>query len=142
MLTLAVILDKERYAAGQPIAGRLVLANAGETPLLVNTRLAINKHFAPAPFREVHFELDDPAGERLEFQLKVNVGEPRPQDFKDLGPGESSERGFDLDSYFLIERPGRYSLRAVYSNQAQPDDGRQAWTGKLESEAVTFDVKP
>lgn len=138
MLKLGLTLNQERFALGQPIPGRLVLQNAGDEPLLVNSRLAINKSFAPAPYREVYFTLDDPSGKAVDFMLKINIGEPSGEDFKELAPGESVERSFDLDMYYALERTGEYSLQAFYENHAEPDDGRKVWTGKVKSDPVSF----
>lgn len=138
MLNLALNLNQDKFSAGQSISGKLALLNTGAEPLLVNSRLVINKSFAPEPYREVYFILTDPAGDPVEFMLKINVGDPRAEDFMELAPGETAEREFDLDTYYMLERPGAYSLQAVYENQAEPGDGRGAWTGKVESDPVEF----
>jgi hypothetical protein len=138
MLKLALTLDQERIALGQPIHGKLSLQNAGDAPQLVNCRLTINKSFAPAVFREVYFTLNDPSGKPVDFMLKINIGEPRADDFRELAAGESAETEFDLDMYYMLEQPGTYSLQANYENHAQPDDGREAWTGKVKSDPVEF----
>jgi hypothetical protein len=138
MLKLVLTLDEERIALGQPIHGKLSLQNGGDDPLLVNSRLTINKSFAPAPFREVYLTLNDPSGKPVEFMLKINIGEPRPNDFSELAPGDYAEKEFDLDMYYLLEQPGSYSLQAVYENHAEPGDGRKAWTGKVKSDPVEF----
>ena len=141
MLKLVLTLDKVTYAPGQPVPGRLILQNAGDESLLVNSRLAINKPFAPEPFRDVYFSLKDPSGEPVDFMLKINIGAPRGEDFEDLAPGETAEQPFDLDIYFAFEQPGEYSLQAVYENHAEPGDGREAWTGKVESNQISFVLK-
>lgn len=138
MLKLALTLNEKRFTLGQPISGKLALQNAGDDPLLVNSRLTINKSFAPAPFREVYFILNDPSGKPVDFMLKVNIGGPRPENFRELAPGESAEKSFDLGMYYALEQPGAYSLQAVYENHVQPDDGREAWTGKVKSDPVPF----
>ena len=138
MLQLALTLDEERHAHGQPIAGKLTLQNAGDEVLLANCRLTVNKPFAPAPFREVYFVLKDPSGKPVDFMLKINIGEPRSEDFKELAPGESAEKPFHLDMYYSLEQPGEYSLQAVYESHAEPGDGRKAWTGKVASYPLSF----
>ena len=138
MLKLALTLDEERITLGQPIHGKLSLKNAGDDPQLVNSRLTINKSFAPAAFREVYFTLNDSSGKPVDFMLKINIGGPQPNDFRELAPGESAEREFDLDMYYMLEQPGAYSLQAFYENHAEPGDGREAWTGKVKSDPVEF----
>jgi len=138
MLELAVTLDSKAHAVNQPTSGRLMLKNSGEEALLVNSRLAINKPFAPEPFREVYFILTNPSGESVEFSAKINIGEPQTKDFLELAPGETAERAFELDLFYALDRPGEYSVQAVYSNQSDPGDGRQAWKGKLESNRASF----
>lgn len=140
MLEFELKLDAERFKPGKPVPGKLVLRNAGDEPMLVNGRLVINKPFAPAPFRDVYFNLVNPAGEQAEFLLKINVGEPGSQDFTELAPGESAERPFELDTYYLLEQPGTYAVQATYESHAEPPDGRQAWTGKLDAARITFEL--
>lgn len=141
MLKLALTLEAERFTVGQTIPAELVLQNAGDEPVLVNSRLTINKAFAPAPYREVYFVLDDPSGNPVDFLLKINIGEPQGDDFKELQPGETVERAFDLDMYYALEQPGTYSLQAIYENHAEPDDGRKVWTGKVKSDPVSFEIE-
>lgn len=138
MLKLALTLDEERIPLGQPIHGKLSLQNAGDDTKLINSRLTINKSFAPAPFREVYFSLNDPSGKPVDFMLKINIGEPRPDDFRELAAGESAEKEFDLDMYYMLEQPGPYSLQAIYENHAEPGDGRESWAGKVKSNSVEF----
>ena len=142
MLELVVTLDSKAHALNQPTSGRLRLKNSGEEPLLVNSRLAINKPFAPELFREVYFILTNPSGESVEFSAKINVGEPQSKDFRNLAPGETADRAFELDLFYGLEQPGEYSVQAVYSNQSDPGDGRQAWKGKLESDLASFVLEP
>lgn len=102
MLKLALTLDGETYGPGQPIPGKLTLQNAGDDPLLVNSRMAVNKPFAPDPYRDVYFILDDPSGKPVDFMLKINIGAPRAKDFTDLAPGATAEKLFELDMYYAL----------------------------------------
>src|SRR4030067_2046523 len=96
MVEWSLPLHSKAHALSQPTSGRLVLKTSGEEPLLVNSRLAINKPFAPEPFREVYLILTNPSGEAVEFSAKINVGEPHSKDFRDLAPGESVDRAFGV----------------------------------------------
>lgn len=138
MLQLALNLDNPTYTVNNSISGKLILKNVGEDAVVVNSRLAINKAFAPALFREVSLVVTDPSGATAEFASKVNIGEPKKNDFKELAPGELAERAFDIDLYYVLEQPGDYSVQAVYNNQADPGDGRMAWKGELKSNVATF----
>jgi hypothetical protein len=44
--------------------------------------------------------------------------------------------------YYALDQPGEYSLQAFYENHAGPDDGREAWTGKVKSDTVPFKLNP
>lgn len=141
MLELTLSLDKKTHTLDQEIPGIVSLRNSGQEPLLVNARLAVNKDFAPQPFREVHLMLTDPEGEPVDFMAKINVGRPQGKDYRDLQPGERVERPIDLSMYYMFERAGEYAVRAVYENQVDPENGREAWKGQLESNTVTFVVE-
>ena len=142
MLEFTLTLNQITFAPGEPITGLVRLRNMDGEPATVNGRLALNTPYAPQGMREIAFRLTDPSGTPLEFQAKVNVGAPRDNHFKTLGPGEALERSYDLAQYYDFGQPGTYSVQAVYQNLSEPEAGHgpAVWQGEIESLPTTFTV--
>lgn len=138
MLVVAMTLDRETYAHNEPILCKMAIRNTASTPLVVNRRLAPNSIFAPSPFREVSFVVRDASQAELEFGPRINRGAPKPADFQQLMPGETLVREYPLREYFALDKPGQYSVQAVYQNQSDPGSGTEAWKGEIKSNVVSF----
>jgi hypothetical protein len=70
-------------------------------------------------------------------QFHVNVGDPEPEDFVELAPGDSVTRRYELTRFYPFGVPGRYVVRACFTNvHLGPRADRPAWTGSLTSNAV------
>ena len=140
MLELTLTLNQDTFGPREPILGQLRLRNGGSEAVKVNGRLAINTPYAPEEMRDIAFAVSDPAGVVLDFQLKVNVGEPADDEFKTLQPGEVIERRFDLARYYDLGRPGVYSVRVEYQNQSEPQspNGTPVWKGAVASPVMQF----
>lgn len=141
MLDVTLSLDREAYAPGDPIVGKVVIKNIASTALVVNGRLAPHSTFAPSPFREVSFVVTDPSDADVEFGPRINRGYPKPDDFKQLMPGETLVREYAIQEYFALNSPGKYSIQAVYQNQSDPGNGTEAWKGEIESNVVSFTLE-
>lgn len=141
MLELALSLDRDAYAPGDPIAGKVVLRNSGSTALVVNSRLALNSIFAPRPYREVSFLVTDPSDSEVEFGPRINRGRPKADDFKQLMPGDTLVREYAIQRYFALKKPGKYSVQAVYQNQSDPGTGTEVWKGEIKSNVVSFTLQ-
>lgn len=141
MLEFTLSMDREVYIPGESIVGKLTLRNTGSEPVVVNSRLVVNSPFAPQPLRDVIVTLTDRSGAVAKFAAVVDVGMLEDQDYASLNPGETFERSLSIDLFYALERPGTYSVQALYQNDADPGDGRRAWKGELTSNAVTFTLE-
>ncbi len=143
MLELTLTLNQATFAPGQAINAQVRLRNAGREAVTVNGRLALNTPYAPEEMREIAFRLADPAGALLDFQVKVNVGEPADNEFKTLAPGEAIKRSYNLAKYFKVAFPGTFSVQAIYQNQSEPVSrpGQPVWKGEVASPVITFVVQ-
>ena len=139
MLELTLELDKITYSSQDDIKTKVILKNSGDKPLLVNGRLALNSPDAPDEFREVSLLITNNIGDELPFSARVNIGEPKDKDFKELVSHQSIEREYSLRSVFELSKASKYSARAVYQNQADPSVGA-AWKGEVTSNTVSFTV--
>jgi hypothetical protein len=134
MLELKVSLGQGPFHAGEEMGATVTLRNAGSEPVTVNGRLALNAAFAPKDYRDVALLVSDPQGAPVPFEAKVNIGSPAARDFKTLQPGEAVQHRYDLASFYDLQKPGTYSLQAVYQNQSEPGTGNgAAWKGELKS---------
>ncbi len=141
MLNLTLSLHRGSYAPGETVTGKVILKNDGPAAQVVNSRLGLNSAVAPQPFREIGFIISDPAGAEVVFTSKVNRGFPAAENFKALNPGETIEREYQIDKYYPLAQPGSYTIQAIYQNQSDPQDGRVAWKGEIQSNTVSFRVE-
>ena len=141
MLNVILILDRDSYSLGESITAKVVLKNEGTSSQIVNGRLSLNSAVTPQPFREIAFAIFDPTGAEVGFALKVNRGFPEADDFKELRPGETIEDEYPIHKYYILNKPGKYTIQSIYQNQSDPGDGREAWKGELKSNVVSFTVE-
>lgn len=137
-LQFTIATDQPRYRADEPIRLKLRLTNRDREPVVVNARLGL----APSPRAgEVWLDLDGPA-QSSAIIFNVNIGPPRPSDFTTLAPGAFVEREYALRSFYVLEEPGRYTLRGTYHNKwaGEHGEGQPAWTGQQESEPITVQI--
>ena len=135
-LRLELATIKPKYSLDEPVEVRVHLYNLGDEPVHVNGRLAAS----PGTSGEITFDLNGPSG-KIPFSARVNVGKPEAGDFVILAPFTGVSRQDELSIYFPFEEPGKYILKARYSNKWDGKDfGVKAWTGSLESTQVTFEV--
>src|SRR6185436_17092577 len=114
MLELSMTTESDTYRKGGSIPVKVQLKNTGPEPVLINNRLALNAPTSPAPYREIAFTVKDPTGKPVFFGARVNIGRPEAKHFKELGPGETIEKVFDLKGYDKLDAPGQYSIQASY----------------------------
>lgn len=133
MLELNVMTDSETFRKDGAVHVKVQLTNAGEAPVLINNRLALNDPGAPPEAREISFAVTDPTGKPVFFGARLNPGRPDARHFKALGPGASIERVYDLSDYYRFEVTGRYAIQASYQNQSDPGDGSDSWKGAVKS---------
>jgi hypothetical protein len=143
-LTMSLALEHNTYQFGQPISATLTLENTSSTPLLFQARMVLNmRQLCPTESCDLFFVISDPMGKELEFQWLARVRSIEQNDFEEISPGEQRQFQVNLPYYYAsFDKPGQYTVRAVYGNQTDPGDGRSAWKGKLTSKAVTFTIEP
>ncbi len=110
------------------------LVNEGAEPVLINRRMAPG--YRDSISREIYCDIDGPYRKR-----KYDRDMSGPDDYGELGPGESVQAGFDLLAWYQVMRPGQYRLTAHYQCDepaARPPDG--IFHGVVTSEPVQFTV--
>jgi len=139
-LQFEVSTDKLTYQPGTDILVRLQLTNSGQDPLIVNSRLALNR---PHRSGEVWLEVTGPEGQLVPFSAMVNVGTPTPDDLAILKPSRSAGKQYVLQTYYnTLAAPGEYTLKGTYRNTWGGEDlaAGPAWTGTLSAEPVQFKI--
>lgn len=115
---------------------KATLKNAGNTPLLVNTRLGVSR---PQRGGELFLRVLDGAGQELPFTARVNIGAPDASHFEQLAPGQAVERAFDLGLYFALrDQTGTLQVTGTYANDHAGPAGRTAWQGQVQSAPVSL----
>jgi hypothetical protein len=129
-------------SVGAPVEVTLRVENVSSDPLLVNSRLALHAAHAPAPFREISFEIEGPDGKARPFTSRVNRRHANESDLKELAPGASLEERYEISRYYDLGATGTYRLRAVYSTSPISDvSGRPVWSGTARSEPAAFTLR-
>jgi hypothetical protein len=85
--------------------------NGGEAPVWWNARALLNRHHAPAAFRELWLDVTATDGTEVPFNCKVNAGEASADDYELLAPGATHDVAVDLEHCYDLARGRR--LRVV-----------------------------
>ncbi len=141
ILMLTLKLDQSVYTETEAIHAILSLSNSGQEELVVNSRMAANNSVAPELVRDLEFVIVSPSGQKAEFKVKVNVSPLGNDDFTTLAAASSVQANYDLVTFYSLNETGNYSIYAVYENQLNPTDGRNAWKGRIESNKIEFEIR-
>jgi hypothetical protein len=142
-LDFAVSLEKKSYKLNEPIQATIKIRNIGVDPVLVNGRLALNWSSAPNKVRDIYCEITRQNGAPIRFSARVSVVTLRTSHFVELKSGDTIETVLDdLHDFYHIIDPGEYSIRGVYANTFDPDNGLIAWKGEVVSDSQTFAIEP
>jgi hypothetical protein len=124
-LALEVRVTPADAPVGTPTTLEVSLRNPGLRTGTVNARLLLVQ--AVATGGELELRVQGPPGYRNSAGFRVRAGDPGPEDFVDLSPGERVSRSWPLENYQSLHLPGDYQLTATYRNQiAHAPDGRPA----------------
>lgn len=140
-LALTFSLERTRFQVNTPIIYILALTNLSNEPILVKSRLSVNKISLIGAVGDVGFVLLDSSGNSVNLDLSIRSRNLRATDFRLLNPGEDIENSYDLSKLYRLE-PDTYTLYALYVNTFDTFDGSVAWKGTLISDPVTFTIEP
>ena len=144
-LALSVEVDRHSYQIGQPVPITLILENSSSAPVVIQTRMALNvRQLCPNVSCDLYFAISDSANKELEFRWLARVRSIELTDFRKIMPGERYRFELpDLTVYYApFDKPGQYTIQAVYENQMDPNDGGLAWKGRLTSNVATVTLEP
>lgn len=114
MLELTVNFQSGPAYLNQPFWVEITLKNAGESPLLINTRFAMGYKISIS--RELYAELiDESAPQNAVYSpVKINRDDPDATDYSLLQSGKSITKKIDLFHYYHPRKPGKYSITIFY----------------------------
>jgi hypothetical protein len=110
---------------------RLYIWDSGFSPNhRIYVRDARGREVAPTPLGAREIKAFSPGGQRV---TNVTVT---------LVPGQEDETiQLDLRKYFVMERPGLYSVQVLYEDCNQGPRGKTMWQGQCWSNTVLFEVE-
>jgi len=138
-LRLTIQLDKSTYKAGEPIRCLILLKNAGDGYVMVNSRLLVNQTTGP---HELYVWIQDPERNTVGFTTKVRASRESTE-FSQLLPDQIIGLEYDLTKDHDLKAPGSYAVRAYYENHTPAPAGSPlpAWQGNVESNRLTFTIQ-
>ncbi len=138
-LRLTIQLDKSTYKAGEPIRCLILLKNAGDGYVMVNSRMLVNQTSGP---HELFVWIQDPARNTVGFKTRVRDSFDSTE-FSQLLPNQIFGREYDLRKDHDLSQPGSYSVRVYYENHTPAPAGAAlpAWQGSVESNRLTFSIQ-
>lgn len=115
----------------RPVVLRVYVANWSDGDVAVNRRLALGR---PESEADVSLEISGPDGKPRPFTARIRIGLATDDDFVTLMPftGVGRDLVIDPGTYFDLSKPGRYEVRASWSNS--PD------TAPIEAEAIVISL--
>lgn len=142
-LELVLAVDPPSSKRTAPLKLVLTLKNAGDAPVVVNQRLALNSPHVPDSMREVVLDVHGPDGKLRPYQLKMKMGAPEARHVRTLSPRESLSNEYELHSGWDLSTPGEYRVRALYESAPVANaTGEPVWTVAVFSEELRFSRQP
>lgn len=137
-LELNLSLDKKYYISTDTINATITLINLSSGDVLVNSRMALNSSAAPAFVREISLYISTPSRQETPFTARVHPVYLNDGFFIFLNPQSFVSVSYDIERLYDLGEIGDYSVFAVYENQANPENGLNAWMGTINSNLVEF----
>lgn len=145
-IVLSVRVEKTRFVVDETIVCTFMLTNSSAYPLWVNKRMVVNSVNAPACFRDMWIDIQNPRGQKLSYLARIRVGMPVFHHYVNLPPGNSVVRAFELSKYFDLTEPGLYAMIANYQDGnpdvPAPPEGVKHFNQHIRSELLEFVVAP
>lgn len=139
-LELVLDLNKHVYTQNDEIVAKLTIRYIGD-----NKYTWINTSFEPG--LDYVLEIKNEQGVVIGLRGKKLTNYLPILPYNDLFVPLQNHTEFSMTTSSLRERyafddPGKYTVRAIYINGYEPDDGRQVWKGTIVSDEVEFTLSP
>lgn len=141
MLELTANFQSGPAYLNQPLWVTITLKNAGDSPLLINTRFAMGYKISIS--RELYAELvDETALQNAVYSpVKINRDDPVTTDYSLLQSGKSITKKIDLFHYYHPRKPGKYSITIFYqADEALKNRPAAVCKGTISTNPVSIEV--
>jgi hypothetical protein len=147
-LYLTLDLDQAEYHLGQTIVATITFENVSNSPLLFNSRMALDD--PTYANRQISFHVTTPSGKPYHVSGYVDYQAMHSDDFITLNPGEIITHTYKLNEevgHYKFTELGVYHFTVDYLNifdpiYINPSDNRMAWKGMVFSNEVVFTIIP
>ena len=147
-----LVLPTNEFHSFDEVNFQVVLTNQSDKSILVHSRLHYVSMYVPASISEMLILIFDSSGNRIVRQCDLNYAGPSIDTLEELQPGKQITQTLYLrDSCFfddsLFTTGEKYAIVATYQNEldvTQTIDGVDvsSWVGSVQSNEVTFTIKP
>lgn len=141
MLELTANFQSESAYLNQPLWVAITLKNAGDSPLLINTRFAMGYKIGIS--RELYAELVDEIDSQntVYSTVKINRDDPDTTDYSLLQSGKSITKKIDLFHYYHPRKPGKYSITIFYqADEALKNTPAAVYKGTISTNPVSLEI--
>lgn len=141
MLELTANFQSESAYLNQPLWVAITLKNAGDSPLLINTRFAMGYKISIS--RELYAELVDETDPQntVYSTVKINRDDPDTTDYFLLQSGKSITKKIDLFHYYHPRKPGKYSITIFYqADEALKNTPTKVYKGTISTNPVSLEI--
>lgn len=141
MLELTANFQSGSAYLNQPLWVAITLKNAGDSPLLINTRFAMGYKISIS--RELYAELVDEIDSQntVYSTVKINRDDPDTTDYSLLQSGKSITKKIDLFHYYHPRKPGKYSITIFYqADEALKNTPAAVYKGTISINPVSLEI--
>lgn len=141
MLELTANFQSGSAYLNQPLWVAITLKNAGDSPLLINTRFAMGYKISIS--RELYAELVDEIDSQntVYSTVKINRDDPDTTDYSLLQSGKSITKKIDLFHYYHPRKPGKYSITIFYqADEALKNTPAAVYKGTISTNPVSLEI--
>lgn len=141
MLELTANFQSGPAYLNQPFGVEITLKNAGDSPLLINTRFAMGYKISIS--RELYVDMVDEAAPQIAAYspVKINRDDPGATDYSLLQSGKSITEKIDLFHYYHPRKPGRYSITIFYqADEALNNKPPEVYKGTISTNPISIEI--
>ncbi|MDD5773462.1 MAG: hypothetical protein PHX78_08385 [bacterium] len=151
-LIMQIASDRKKYQPFQPINIRITVINNTPNEVIFNKRFAVIKQQGAEVKSDISFKITKPNGGNANIEFASEVAPLSETDFVKIKSKGKYEKQLAVNTWYWKElgASGPYAFKCIYHNDMSGylmsgDDGDKlmemyAWTGDLESNAITFNI--
>jgi hypothetical protein len=141
MLELTANFQSGPAYLNQPFWVEITLKNAGDSPLLINTRFAMG--YKTSISRELYAELVDKTAPQnaVYSPVKINRDDPGVTDYSLLKSGKLITKKIDLFHYYHPRNPGKYRITIFYqADEVCKNKPTEVYKGTISTNPISIEI--